>query len=127
MPYPAAGANSIGGSCPWDALGSFRFWYVRSSPPRVRGERARLGVVRHPRRVSFGHSLYLLVTPKGGRLWHYRYRFQGREKLLSLGCYPDVPMDSARARQNAARQFLDLGVDPAERRAELRQISAEPA
>jgi hypothetical protein len=99
----------------------------RPSPPRVRGERARLGVLRHPRRVSFGKSLYLLVTPKGGRLWHYRYRFQGREKLLSLGCYPDVPMESARARQNAARRLLDLGVDPAERRAELRQISTDRA
>jgi hypothetical protein len=93
------------------------------SPPRVRGERATLGVVRYPRRVSFGHSLYLLVTPKGGRLWHYRYRFQGREKLLSLGCYPDVPMESARARQHAARKLLELGVDPAERRSDLRQIS----
>jgi hypothetical protein len=75
--------------------------------------------------VSFGRSLYLLVTPQGGRLWHYRYRFRGREKLLSLGCYPDVPMASARARQNAARQLLDLGIDPAARRTELRQISAE--
>jgi transposase-like protein len=97
----------------------------RPAPPSVRRERARLGVVRHPRRVSFGKSLYLLVTPKGGRLWHYRYRFQGREKLLSLGCYPDVPTESARARQNAARHLLDLGIDPAERRAELRRITAE--
>ena len=40
----------------------------RPSPPRVRGKRARLGVVRIPRRVSFGDNLYLLVTPKGGRL-----------------------------------------------------------
>jgi transposase-like protein len=99
----------------------------RPAAPRIRGERARLGIVRYPRRVSFGHSLYLLVTPQGGRLWHYRYRFQGREKLLSLGCYPDVPMESARARQHAARQLLDLGVDPAERRNDIRQISGERA
>jgi transposase-like protein len=99
----------------------------RPSRPRDRGERARLSVVRYPRRVSFGHSLYLLVTPKGGRLWHYRYRFQGREKLLSLGCYPDVAIESARARQHAARQLLDLGVDPAERRNDLRQISGQRA
>lgn len=80
----------------------------------------------YPRRVSFGHSLYLLVTPKGGRLWQYRYCFQGREKLLSFGGYPDVPVENARARGRAARQFLDLGVDPAERKKELRQMSAEP-
>ncbi|MGH8287762.1 MAG: Arm DNA-binding domain-containing protein [Steroidobacteraceae bacterium] len=97
----------------------------KPSPPRVRGPAAKLGVVRYPRRVSFGHSLHLLITPKGGRLSQYRYRFQGREKLLSFGCYPDVPMENARARGHVARQLLDLGVDPAERRRELRQMSAE--
>jgi transposase-like protein len=97
----------------------------RASRPRVRGQRAKAGDVRYPRRVSFGHSLYLLLTPKGGRYWHYRYRFQGREKLLSLGCYPDVSMESASARHHAARQLLALGVDPAGRRKALRQISAE--
>ena len=61
--------------------------------------------------------------PKGGRYWHYRYRFQGREKLLSLGCYPDVSMESAGARHHAARQLLALGVDPAGRRKALRPIS----
>ncbi|MGA7538088.1 MAG: Arm DNA-binding domain-containing protein [Steroidobacteraceae bacterium] len=52
--------------------------------------------------MSFGHSLYLLVTPQGGRHWHYRYRFQGREKVLSLRCYPEVPTESAWARHHAA-------------------------
>jgi Arm DNA-binding domain len=52
--------------------------------------------------VSFGKSLYLLVTPKGGRLWQYRYRFQGREKLLSFDGYPDVSIANAKARSHAA-------------------------
>jgi transposase-like protein len=94
------------------------------SPPLVRARRARSGGVRYPRKVSFGHSLYLLLMPKGGRYWQYRYRFEGRAKLLSLGCYPDVPMESARARHQAARQLLALGVDPAVQRCALRQISA---
>jgi Arm DNA-binding domain len=58
--------------------------------------------------VSFGKSLYLLVTPKGGRLWQYRYRFQGREKMLSFGGYPDVSMEHARARGHIADSFLIL-------------------
>ena len=65
------------------------------------------------RRVSFGQSLYLLVRPTGRRYWHYRYSFEGREKLISLGCYPDVPIESAWARRHAARHFLEAGVDPA--------------
>ena len=97
----------------------------RRSPPRLRARRGRNGVVRYPRRVSFGQSLYLLVMPKGGRYWHYRYRFEGREKLLSLGCHPDVPVESAWARRHAARQFLEAGVDPASQREALRRISAD--
>ena len=92
---------------------------------RVRGPAARQGVVRYPRRVSFGKSLYLLVTPKGGRLWQYRYRFQGREKLLSFGGYPDVSMGNARARGRAARQLLEFGIDTSERRKELRHMPGE--
>lgn len=95
-------------------------------PPRVRSQRTRSSVVRYPRKVSFGHSLYLLVMPRGGRYWRYRYRFQGREKLLSLGCYPEVPMESARARHRAARELLARGVDPADQRKALREISGGP-
>jgi hypothetical protein len=75
--------------------------------------------------VYFGHSLYLLVVPAGGQYWRYRYRFQGRENTLSLGCYPDVSSDSALARHHAAQQLLALGVDPAGRRKALRQITAD--
>lgn len=118
-----AGKSVSGGAD--NALSPLMHQISRPSSPRFRGERARLDVVRYPRRVSFGHGLYLLITPKGGRLWHYRYRFQGREKLLSLGCYPDVSMECASARHHAARQLLSLGVDPANRRKALRQISAK--
>ena len=105
-------------------LGLKSFRTIRRSHPYVRPHRARRSVVRYPRKVSFGQNLYLLVTPKGGRCWRYRYRFQGREKLISLGCYPDVPMESAWARHQAARQLLALGLDPAGQRKALRQISA---
>jgi transposase-like protein len=91
---------------------------------RLPGRRTRGAVARYARKVSFGRSLYLLVTPKGGRYWRYRYRFQGRERVLALGCYPEVPTKSARARHQAARRLLASGIDPADRRKVLRQISA---
>jgi hypothetical protein len=56
--------------------------------PRGRGSRIASGAVRYPRKLSVGQSLYLLIMPKGSRYWRYRYRFQGREKMISLGCYP---------------------------------------
>jgi transposase-like protein len=92
--------------------------------PRLPGRRTRRAVARYARKVSFGRSLYLLVTPNGGRYWRYRYRFQGRERVLALGCYPEVPTKSARARHQAARRLLASGIDPADRRKVLRQISA---
>jgi transposase-like protein len=88
------------------------------------GRRTRHAVARYARKFSFGRSLYLLVTPGGGRYWRYRYRFQGRERVLALGCYPEVPTKSARARHKAARRLLASGIDPADRRKALRQISA---
>ncbi len=78
----------------------------------------------YARTVSFGGGLHLLVSPTGGRYWRYRYRFDGRENLISLGLYPEVPIESAQARHHVARQLLALGVNPAARRKALRQISA---
>ncbi|MGO9775772.1 MAG: Arm DNA-binding domain-containing protein [Terracidiphilus sp.] len=37
-----------------------------------------------------GGDLYLWVKPTGGKLWRWSYRYEGKEKLMSLGKYPDV-------------------------------------
>jgi hypothetical protein len=69
--------------------------------------------VRHSRKVSDGGGLYLLVTPKGGRCWRFAYRFARKYKTLSLGIYPDVPLERARSRHEFARNLLAHGLDPA--------------
>ena len=70
-------------------------------------------------RLSDERGLYLEVTPNGGRWWRLRYRFGGKEKLISLGTYPDTGLKAAREKRDAARQLLETGVDPSEaRRAE---------
>ena len=70
-------------------------------------------------RLSDERGLYLEVTPRGGRWWRLRYRFGGKEKLISLGTYPDTGLKAARERRDAARKLLATGVDPSEaRRAE---------
>ncbi|WP_263382206.1 Arm DNA-binding domain-containing protein [Granulicella arctica] len=43
-------------------------------------------------RVSDSHSLYLWVTPSGGKLWRWAYNFDGKEKLMALGKYPAVTL-----------------------------------
>ena len=59
-----------------------------------------------------GGGLYLWVKPTGGKLWRWSYRFEGKEKLMSLGKYPDVSLAQARERHTEARKLLATGVDP---------------
>lgn len=61
-------------------------------------------------------GLFLLVTPAGGRLWRLKYYMHGREKLISLGAYPDVTLKRARDRRDAARKLIADDVDPSARR-----------
>lgn len=65
-----------------------------------------------PFRMFDGGGLYLEVQPSGSRYWRHKYRFQGKEKLLSHGVYPEVGLADARAKRNAARKLLDDGLDP---------------
>jgi Arm DNA-binding domain len=57
-----------------------------------------------------------LVTPTGGKYWRLKYRFQGKEKQLSLGTYPETNIDSARLLRNDAKCLLKNGLDPSEER-----------
>lgn len=59
--------------------------------------------------------MFLLVTPSGGKLWRLKYRRPGRgkENLLSLGAFPDVPLKRAREKRDEARALLADGIDPA--------------
>ncbi|MGA9917606.1 MAG: integrase arm-type DNA-binding domain-containing protein [Paraburkholderia sp.] len=57
-------------------------------------------------------GLYLLVTAANGRLWRFKYRYQGKERLLALGQYPDISLRTARERRDEARRLLATGIDP---------------
>ena len=59
-----------------------------------------------------GGGLYIQIEPTGGKLWRYQYRFEEKRKLLSLGKYPDVPLQEARKRHIEAREQLAQGIDP---------------
>ena len=65
-----------------------------------------------PYKMFDGGGLYLLVEPSGGNLWRYKYRFEGKEKLMALGKYPDVPLQDVRRRHQEARGQLAQGIDP---------------
>jgi integrase len=74
-----------------------------------------------PQKMSDGKGLYLAVMPSGGRLWRFRYRFPPRtpgntEHVISLGPYPEVSLEQARERRDAARRDVFNGINPRLRR-----------
>jgi integrase len=64
--------------------------------------------------ISDERGLSLEVSPKGGKWWRFRYRFEGKPKKHSLGVYPDVSLKKARERRDEARTMVADGVDPGE-------------
>lgn len=63
-------------------------------------------------RLTDGGGLHLFVTKAGGKLWRLRYEFAGKEKLLSIGPYPDVGLAEAREARDEAKRVLRAGRDP---------------
>lgn len=61
-------------------------------------------------------GLFLLVAPAGGKWWRLKYRFGGKEKLLSLGTYPEISLKDARENRDEARKLLANDIDPGEHR-----------
>ncbi len=78
-----------------------------------------------PIRLFDGGGLYLEVAPSGGKWWRLKYRFNGKEKRISLGTYPDIGLKEARARKDEARKLLANHIDPSEHRKALRAGDAE--
>jgi integrase len=69
-------------------------------------------------RVRFADSggLYLEVAPNGSKRWFWKYYFDGKEKRLALGSYPDTTLKQARTARDDARKVQQSGVDPVQQR-----------
>ncbi len=78
-----------------------------------------------PAKLFDEKGLFLLVTPTGGKWWRFKYRYQGKEKLLSLGTYPEVSLRQARDARDDARQQLRAGIDPGAARKAMKAAQAE--
>lgn len=73
-----------------------------------------------PLKVSDERGLFLLVKPSGAKLWRWKYRYQGKEKLMALGGYPDVSLAQAREKRDEGRKLLAAGTDPMGQRREVK-------
>lgn len=63
-------------------------------------------------KLSDSNRLFLLVTPSGGKLWRYGYTYDGKQKTLSFGAYPQISLSEARMKRDEAANMLSEGHDP---------------
>jgi len=63
-------------------------------------------------KLSDGEGLYLLVSKAGGKHWKLKYYFEGKEKKLSLGAYPEKSLSDARELKTKNRKLIADGIDP---------------
>jgi len=75
-----------------------------------------------PYKLFDSGGLYLAVMPNGGKWWRFKYHFNKKEKLLSLGTYPDISLKTARDRRDQERKKLADRVDPALNRKALKEV-----
>jgi integrase len=80
---------------------------------------------KKPRTLFDGDGLYLLVTPTGGKLWRFKYRIDGKGKLLAIGAYPEISLADARQRRDEARKQVAHGIDPGAVRKAQKQAETE--
>ncbi len=66
-------------------------------------------------------GLILHVTAQGAKLWHFRFYWEGKQKRMSFGSYPQVGLRDARTRRDEARTLIAQGTNPSEQRKQQRQ------
>ncbi|MGA7329510.1 MAG: integrase arm-type DNA-binding domain-containing protein [Rhodomicrobium sp.] len=71
--------------------------------------------------INDDRGLSIQITPQGSKRWRFRYIYQRKAKMLSLGGYPDVSLRQARERRDEARKLLANGVDPSASRKEKKR------
>lgn len=67
---------------------------------------------RTPAKLFDGDGLFLTLTPRGTAVWRLRYRIAGRDKIFSIGAYPEIGLAAARDARTAARALIRENHDP---------------
>lgn len=72
-------------------------------------------------KLSDEKGLYLLIKKNGSKYWRLKYRYDGKEKTLAIGVYPDVSLAMARQSRDQARTLLSQEIDPGQHRKATRE------
>ena len=80
-----------------------------------------------PYKLADGGGLYLEVMPTGSKCWRVKYRFNKKEKRLSLGVYPVVSLADAREGREQAKKLLANNIDPSDAKRDGRRKAIREA
>lgn len=111
----------------WGAFGGIRQNSEKAIPPvplsvaAIRNLKPREKAYK----VSDFDGLFITVKPTRSRLWHFKYRIDGKEKLPSLGIYPAVCLAQARSGRDDARALIANNIDPSEVKKERKREDQE--
>lgn len=61
-------------------------------------------------------GLFIIIKPTGAKWWRFRYRFNDKDREISMGVYPDVSLKQARINRDDARTLVADGIDPSAKR-----------
>ncbi|HDX8936077.1 TPA: integrase arm-type DNA-binding domain-containing protein, partial [Klebsiella michiganensis] len=69
-----------------------------------------------PYKLTDGEGMHLMVHPNGSKYWRLQYRFDGKQKMLALGIYPEISLSEARQRRDEAKRQVANAIDPSEQK-----------
>lgn len=72
-------------------------------------------------RLADSRGLYLEVAPNGSKRWRFRFRFDDKAQMISLGLYPEVSLQEARDRHHETRSLLHKGINPSNVRKQAKE------
>ena len=63
-------------------------------------------------KLTDGDGMYLRIYPDGKKYWQLQFWFEGKQKVLSFGKWPNVKLPEARARRYEANKKIKEGINP---------------
>lgn len=75
------------------------------------------------KKYSDGNGLYLQINPSGTKCWRFKYSWFDKERVLSIGTYPEVSLQMAREKRHDARMMLRENKDPCTEKKEARRLA----
>jgi integrase len=74
-------------------------------------------------RLHDSGGLYLDIKVTGKKIWRLRYKFFDKEKLLTIGQYPQITLTVAREKRDQAKEKLSFGIDPSQEKQDQKRLA----